>query len=364
MKIAFISRATLYSAPGGDTRQIDSTAEALRRRQVAVDIYLAGQTIDYRRYDLLHFFNIIRPADILCHIRKSRKPFVISTIFVDYAVFEKKNRHGIIGRLRSMLPSDALEYLKVIARWLKNGERPGSLSYLWLGHRRAVQRIIRDAALLLPNSHSEYRRLTEHYKISHAYHVVPNGIDPEMLYKKLPEAEAYQDAVLCVARIEGLKNQLRLIRALKNTPYLLFIHGKPAPNHMAYYNQCLAEAAGTDNIAMNGWLEGDALYAAYRAARVHVLPSYFETTGLSSLEAAVMGCNIVITEGGDTREYFGDDAWYCDPDDPASIRAAVDAAYAAPYNEALRQRILKEFTWERAAGETLAAYKEVLKDRH
>jgi glycosyltransferase involved in cell wall biosynthesis len=94
---------------------------------------------------------------------------------------------------------------------------------------------------------------------------------------------------------------------------------------------------------------------------VHVLPSYFETTGLSSLEAAVMGCNIVVTDKGDTRDYFKNDAWYCEPEDPASIRQAVEAAYDAPYNEAFRQRIFQEYTWKRAAEETLKAYMDVLK---
>ena len=110
-----------------------------------------------------------------------------------------------------------------------------------------------------------------------------------------------------------------------------------------------------------GHLGEEELFTAYSNAKVHVLPSYFETTGLSSLEAAVMGCNIVVTDKGDTRDYFGDDAWYCDPDSVESIRNAVDAAYKAPFNEAFRERILRDFTWERAAEETLAAYKQVLK---
>lgn len=363
MKIAFISRTTLYSAPGGDTRQIDRTAHYLRRLNVLVDIYLADQDIEYQRYDILHFFNIIRPADILRHIQKGRIPYVISTIFVDYGAFEKKNRGGIAGMVTRFFSSDTLEYLKVIARWVKNRERPGSFSYLWAGHRRSVQRLIREAAMLLPNSHSEYHRLEEQYQISQVYRVVPNGIDTEVCQKKYPALPEYKDAILCMARVERLKNQLRLIQALKNTPYRLFIHGKPSPNHQAYYEQCVAAAAGSDNIQIAGWLEGDKLYAAYQSAKVHVLPSYFETTGLSSLEAAVMGCNIVITDKGDTREYFGDDAWYCDPSDPESIRQAVEAAWSAPYNEAFRERILKEYTWERAAQETLAAYRAVLGKR-
>ena len=94
----------------------------------------------------------------------------------------------------------------------------------------------------------------------------------------------------------------------------------------------------------------------YERARVHILPSWFETTGLSSVEAAVMGCNIVITDKGDTREYFENEAFYCDPADPKSILNAVEKASKAPLNENLRQKILKNYTWKQAALQTLKAY--------
>jgi glycosyltransferase involved in cell wall biosynthesis len=94
----------------------------------------------------------------------------------------------------------------------------------------------------------------------------------------------------------------------------------------------------------------------YERAKVHVLPSWFETTGLSSVEAAVMGCSIVITDKGDTREYFGNEAFYCDPADPKQILSAVEKASKAPFNESLRQKILKQYTWKQAAIQTLKAY--------
>jgi glycosyltransferase involved in cell wall biosynthesis len=219
--------------------------------------------------------------------------------------------------------------------------------------------VAKHAKMLLPNSESEYKRFAAKYRITTPYHVVPNGIAAEQVAKEYPYSAQYKDAVISMGRIESRKNQLNLIRALNNTQYRLYIHGKPSPNNMAYYEQCKAEAA--QNVHIAGHLDEQELYTAYSNARVHVLPSYFETTGLSSLEAAAMGCNIVVTDRGDTRDYFRDDAWYCEPESPASIRTAVDAAYNAPYSEDFRARILSEYTWQRAAEETLKAYKDVLK---
>ena len=98
----------------------------------------------------------------------------------------------------------------------------------------------------------------------------------------------------------------------------------------------------------------------YRVAKVHVLASWMETTGLSSLEAGRAGCNLVITDKGDTREYFGDMAFYCDPGSEASIRDAVLRAHAVPVCTALSDRIKDQFNWRKAAEVTMDAYLQVL----
>lgn len=334
------------------------TAHYLRRLGVDVDIYTTDKTIPYKKYDLLHFFNIIRPADIISHMQVSGLPTAVSTIFLDYGAFEKQARVGAMKWLNKIFSEDGIEYIKAIARWLKNGETIVSKKYLLMGHKRSVRYVAEHAGILLPNSESEYRRFAAKYKREHRYHVVPNGIDTGIAEKVSSRNEKYAGAVLCVARIEGRKNQLNLVRALNNTPYKVFIHGKPSPNNMAYYEQCKKEAA--PNIHFSEWLSEEELYQMYHSAKVHILPSYFETTGLSSLEAAVMGCNIVVTDRGDTRDYFGDNAWYCEPEDLTSIRAAIDAAYKAPYDEQFRSYILQHFTWARAAEETLKAYDAIL----
>jgi len=360
MKIAYISRATLYSSPGGDTQQIAMTAHYLRELGVDVDIYLTTDKINYHNYDLLHFFNIIRPADILRHILRSEKPYVVSTIFLDYGDFEKNGRRGWMKWMNKIFSEDQIEYNKAIARRVRNGEKIGSWHYLRWGHRRSIHYIAENAGMLLPNSVSEYKRFSEKYQLQQVYQVIPNGIDPNLITKSdKPRNEQCRDAVLCVGRIEGRKNQINLIRALNNTQYKVYIIGKPSPNNMAYYKQCKEAAA--DNIVFSNWVSEEKLYEMYHSAKVHILPSYFETTGLSTLEAAVMGCNIVITDKGDTVDYFGDYAWYCNPDDPASIRKAVDDAYSAPYNNRFKEYILNHYTWEHAAKEALEAYKKVLR---
>jgi len=98
-----------------------------------------------------------------------------------------------------------------------------------------------------------------------------------------------------------------------------------------------------------------------RSAKVHVLASWFETTGLVSLEAAYCGCNIVTSRRGDQEEYFRHIAWFCEPGEPKSIRSAISEAYAAERNARHPQEFIEEnYTWASAAKATLDGYNKAL----
>lgn len=355
MRVAFITRSTLCSVPGGDTIQALFTAEHLRRAGVEVDVLRNGEPVKYERYDLLHFFNIIRPADILPHITCG-KPYVVSTIFADYSEFEKKYRSGWTGGVFRWLPPAIIEYGKTVARaW--SGTDKLCREYLRLGHVASMRKVIRHSACLLPNSNSEYLRLRQACGLEHAYTVVPNGID-EQLFTPMPGTAKDDGMVVCAARIEGIKNQLNLIRALNGTRFRLYLIGDAAPHHKAYYRQCKKMAA--DNIIFLDHLPQVALRRYYARAKVHALPSWFETTGLSSLEAAAMGCNIVAGNRGDAVEYFGTHAHWCDPASPRSIYEAVEKAAVTPVNTAFAAALRRKFTWRQAASASFQAYQSIL----
>ena len=95
---------------------------------------------------------------------------------------------------------------------------------------------------------------------------------------------------------------------------------------------------------------------------MHLLPSLFESPGLSSLEAALLDCSIVVGNLAFESEYFQDGAYYCDPCDAFSIRRAVQTAWdehdvTAHRRKVLADRIRKDYTWHHAAEATLRAYK-------
>ena len=103
-----------------------------------------------------------------------------------------------------------------------------------------------------------------------------------------------------------------------------------------------------------GELQGADLRNAYAAARTHALISFYETPGLASLEAAIAGNTIVASDRGSPREYFGDQAFYCQPIDLDSIKAALSQAYRTEPDPALKARVLRDFNWRKTAEATLA----------
>lgn len=358
MKILMISRSTLFSLPGGDSVQIENTAKYLRQLGVFVEIKLTNEIIDYTKYDLIHFFNIIRPSDIIGHIKKSNLPYVVSPIFVEFDNVEKSNK-GVRSYLYRLLGSDGIEYVKTIARMIRNGEKIGDWRYVIFGHKYSLKKVIREAKLLLPNSNSEMNRLVKKYNEKQMYEVIPNAIDKNVFDTSITANELYHNAVVCVGQITPRKNQLNVIRALNGSSLNVYIIGKPSRNAIKYFQQCKKEA--TDNIHFIEYIEHNELAKIYKAARVHVLASWFETTGLVSIEAAIMGCNVVITDEGDQREYFKDFATYCEANSVKSIKKAVEMAYQKKYNESIKEYIFSNYTWEITAKKTLEAYKRVIK---
>lgn len=352
----------MFSHPGGDSIQAKKTAEYLNKLEgVSVTLQTVDTPANFEEFDLLHLFNVSRPADLLGAIEASQLPYVVSTIYIDYSETERNHPNFFRRFLSKVFSVDQLEYIKTLGRILKKQDKLTSKKYLFKGQKKAIKAILSQAEVLLPNSESEYGRLSRAYRIDRPYRVIPNAIDLSIFQiedKDDASLKQYENAVISVGQMTPVKNQLKLIEALNGSKYRVFIIGKPASNSLSYYEKCkeLAES----NITFVPFVEQGALASIYQKAKVHVLPSWFETTGLVSLEAMYMGCNIVITDKGDQKEYFGKYAFYCEPSSATSIKNAVDRAYEAPYDESVKEIISQKFTWEETAIKTYEAYQIVL----
>jgi len=358
MRALWLVRENLTRHPGGDTTQILQSAQALRTRGVQVDLcseprpHLGG-------YDIVHLVHLDRLWENVPHcrmLRRERRPAVLSPIYWPPDEFDRAGRAGVQGLLARACGSRTYENLRLWQRWAMHVAQYRSLHSLRSARatfRAGVRYVLDTVALLLPNSHAEREQIEQRFGIRKPAVIVPNAADVATFGPPAPSAGP-RDGVLCVGRIEPRKNQLALIQALRDKDIPLTLVGQGGRFSRAYERRC-RRAAGA-NVHFLGYRLPEALHALYHAARVHACVSWYETPGLASLEAALCGCALVVTPGGCTREYFGDDAHYCQPDDPASIRTAVENALRGGASDQLPQRVAHEFTWEAAAEKTLSGY--------
>lgn len=366
MKVLFQSRTNLFDAPGGDLVQMLKTKEFLEKQGIEIDISLEFEP-NLEQYDLVHLFNLMEPQDIyrqMKNAKKQNKKIALSTIYGLYTEFERKARGGLFQKLANVLSPYQIGYIKaIIKHFFEKRFHKGVVKMLFKGYYGMMKEIADNTDVFLPNSVSEMNRVASEFKLQNYNFVsIPNAIDKSVFTEDLSEGEnkfsAYKDCIVCAARIEGRKSTLNLVRAVNNTNHQLILVGKASQNQKKYVEQVHKEAG--PNVVFLGAIPHEDLRDLYKVARVHALVSWMETPGLSSLEAAAMGCNIVVTKKGDTYDYFEDYAFYCEPDDVKSIEDAIEKAYAAPFNPKLKERILENYIWERTAEETIKGYKSIL----
>jgi len=368
LKILFITRPTVFSGPGGDTIQLEKTKQYLELLGVNVDIADCPEP-KLDGYDLIHFFNLRNPQDLLLNVRKANEkgvPTVLSTIWGSYIECDRKERKGFQKWIANNISEYKVEYLKALARILVNRNfHIGMLPYIFKGHWKSQREIASMVDILLPNSPTELNRVRRDMCLPKAKgYPIANAVDIDVFNFERIEVnkyQQYQGCLLSAARIEIRKCQLDLIRAMKDLPYQLVIVGKPSSNSRYYYEQCIKEAG--DNVIFIDHVSHDELAELYKVAKAHALISWMETPGLSTLEASVMNCNVLVTDRGDTSYYFEDYATYCEPGDVESIRKGVIEIMGKEYDGTLKNRVIENFTWKDTARQTFSAYKSVLENQ-
>jgi glycosyltransferase involved in cell wall biosynthesis len=195
--------------------------------------------------------------------------------------------------------------------------------------------------------------------------VVHNGID-ETMSRVGPglfvDAYGLEDFVLQVGRISQYKGQVALIESLKGSGMDLVFIGDIMPDEKETRERFLALVEENEWIHYLGSMEHDSetLASAYCAAKVHALPSHSESVGNVNLEAASCGANIVTLRNEAIYEYLGDYAIYCDPFSTESIRESVMEAMGRPRQTELRERVLREFSWDKIADELIQIYERLI----
>lgn len=329
MKVLLCARADYIKSFAGDSKVILMTAKYLKKLGVEVDINPGGIT-DYSSYDIIHLFNLTRMGETYKYYRgahSQKKNIVITPIY-----------WNLVNYYNSRNQSENIR--------------------LWEKCKLYREEILKGCKMVLPNSQLEKNMLEKDFSSNFLYKVIPHGVEIEHEETPLYNLKARYDLnnyVLCVARITPQKNQLELARACNSIGVNLVLVGNI--NDRAYFEQCLQYK----NVVYLGFVDSYNIYNAYKFAKLHVLPGFCETPGLSSLEAAATGCNIASTSEGSAEEYFKDMAEYFNPYDYNSLQAAVTKGFSHRKNSRLKTYVLENYNWAKCIEKLYDSYKELVK---
>ena len=355
MRVLFQNRANAFTMPGGDTIVMNRLKERLVALGVQVDFCPDPFLESIAGYDLIHLFNLTLPAVTEAFAKNAvakNIPFVVTTLQEDFPRYYHKANKAF-SWFRDYVTGDDE---------LRSALGPLSAAYAAAAPIPLVTSpfAARAANLLFACGETEGAFLQSSFPGARVT-VTPFGSSvkeiaaPPALFE---ETFGVKDFVLCVGRLEIRKNQLMLLKALEDSDLpLVFADGGFA--YLPEY-QCLCKIyKRKGRTIFTGRLSDEMLVSAYRACRLHCLPSWFELPGLVSLEAARYGCPVVAGSWGGLPDYLGDACTYCAPDDSESIRGAVESVYErGERNGAAETAGL--FAWEKFGRLTLAHYERVI----
>lgn len=230
----------------------------------------------------------------------------------------------------------------------------------------ALASALAQCDLLLPNAHREAeatRRLLEErgYPVPRM-EVVWNAFDDELFGSARPLPwRRRRPWIVSIGRVEAAKNVVTLAEAFRE-----FRKRRPGAKLLVigliareYFHRNLDRLVGP-GVEFWGPIPHADVPDVLARARVHVLLGIHETPGLSSLEAAAMGCSVVVSSAayGTMREYFGDMAVEVDPFDARSVAEGLERAWEGPPPE------LREAVWERFSASKVAAKLAGIYNRH
>ena len=182
-------------------------------------------------------------------------------------------------------------------------KREGSSSNalaIWKHMQPMRARLVNECALLLPNSLIEMDVLHQDFLKAVPFQVVPNGFPdsfigatPQLFREQFPNVP--KEFVLCAARISTRKNQHWLAKICQELGLSLVLLGPV--NDQTYFKSVMSFS----NVIYLGTLQGELLASAYSATKSHALPSWFETPGLSSIEAGACGTIVISTDQGSPK---------------------------------------------------------------
>ena len=318
-------------AGDGSKMQAEIWLEELKRKGHEVDRISPWGHYDWKSYDIVHVFGFGLWNYDMIHWGSGINPNFVFSPIIDTNQPMWKYRiatHMGIGKLRMYSQNYALRQLRRdIKLFFARSEYEAS--YLHQGYG-----IGRDKIAIVPLS----------YRGDH--------------YNESVEKEPF--CLFAGTMTQPRKNVPRLIEAARKYGFNLKLVGNKG--NAESEKNLMSLIGNARNIEVLGFVSDEELINLYDRAKVFALPSLNEGVGLVALEAAIHGCNIVITKLGGPKEYY--EAGTARLVNPFSVddigRAVMSALDDDTIQPKLREALKRRYNVSSCVDSLVSKYQEVV----
>lgn len=332
MKVAYIMYpgACYIGAGDGSKMQAEIWAKELERKGHIVERITPWGHYDWKSFDIVHVFGLGLWNYDMIHWGSGINPnFVFSPI----------------------IDSNTPMWQYRIATHL------GCKSLRLYTQNYAFRQLKPDIKLFFARTEYEAQYLRNGYGIdNHKISIIPLSYREDH-YNNTVDKEPF--CLFTGTMSQPRKNVPRLIEAAKKHKFNLKLVGnKGNAESEAKLRTIIGDAK---NIEILGFVSDEELIDLYNRAKVFALPSINEGVGLVALEAAIHGCNIVITRLGGPKEYYDKDyAKLVNPYDIDDIgHAILDAMSDNKSQPLLREKLIEKYNVSNCVDSLIKEYQRV-----
>ena len=331
MKIAFIFNHMRLMPGDGIVSQTLTWKRILEARGHQVDLASSWSYFNYSEYDIVQMFG--RPINLLDDIKAVRL----------------KNENIVIAPIFDKDPKYSFGIYKMLSRF--GSERLRTYNNFY--GLRFTRKLVKGC---LVRSQYEKKVMTDVFCFDEdqcKVVMLSNGTRPN------PFSSERESFCLHVSRLgsDG-KNVKRLIEASEKYQFKLVLGGMLKESEKEMFDSWIK---GKHYVEYVGYLSEERKTDLCLKAKVFALPSFVEGVGLAALEAATLGCDIVITDIGGPKEYYNGMAKTVNPNSVDEIGKAVRFFLDGnTFQPELSKHVCDNFSDEKVAQNLERTYADIL----
>jgi glycosyltransferase involved in cell wall biosynthesis len=224
-------------------------------------------------------------------------------------------------------------------------------------HKRRLEHVFKEVDKIIVPSFTTKTDVVNLGGCEERVIVIPEAVDPMLKKQSFKKSKEVlnkfnlEKRYLLSIGITPRKNTKRIIESLK-------IIRKEMDFELVLIGQDFVGLKREDNVRILGHVEKDEIAALYQNAQALIYPSLYEGFGLPILEAYFMGVPVVTSNFGSMKEIGEGISILVDPYDVESISAGIVEAVENRARMIQKgKNVLKKYSWEETARQTLEVYK-------